>query len=757
MHAALNHTARGAENNRKPLLGSPVHNDMKAQIARLAAVTAVEPEEKVLAGRVCAALWALGGLTGALLAVLPGLTHHHRGWVFLLAGLATGFACVLAFGTPWARTSSALIHLAVSAGFAVIAALVAASGGSRSPAWIYLFFVAMFASYFFDPRVAILYLAGCVLTEAAPMLYDSRWKNGEYVGTLVIAGPACLAFGTTVMLGKSLMRKHRARSELLAAEQGALRRVAMAVIEGADADTVFALVAAETAALLGAGAAGILRFDEGELATVVGSWADHPGGNYAPGTIIPVRPGSDVARARGERVAVRIEGHPPGSPVAKLGYSSSIVSPVIVGGRTWGALAAAGERLRASDERKLLDFGELLARAIASIDERRLLSTQASTDPLTGLANRRALHDRLSAEVSRAQRHGRTLAVAVVDIDHFKQINDLGGHGAGDARLVEVARCLSEHARAEDTLARLGGDEFAWVMPETTREQALVAVERVRRVIAAAARRHRLTVSAGICDTTATAHPAELISFADGALYWSKAHGRNRCWIYDPQLIGELSQPLDAEALERSHAVLALRALARAIDAKDPGTREHSERVADLVTRLARHAGWPPERSMLLREAALMHDVGKIGVPDHVLTKLGPLSTGERRQVNEHAELTARIVEGVLETEQVDWIRAHHERPDGSGYPLGLQEAEIPDGAALLAVADAWDVMTRGRAYSAPKPVQAALQECAELVGRQFTRAAVGALLKLHANGELDHPTSAADPDGGRAEPDQVP
>jgi HD-GYP domain-containing protein (c-di-GMP phosphodiesterase class II) len=133
-----------------------------------------------------------------------------------------------------------------------------------------------------------------------------------------------------------------------------------------------------------------------------------------------------------------------------------------------------------------------------------------------------------------------------------------------------------------------------------------------------------------------------------------------------------------------------------------------------------------------------MHDVGKIGVPDEVLAKAGPLNREELRQIREHALLTARIVEGVLEREQVDWIRAHHERPDGSGYPRGLREAEIPEGAALLALADAWDVMTSGRTYSSAKSVDAALRECAELVGRQFTRSAFGALLKLHAEGELD-------------------
>src|SRR5205823_4275647 len=252
-------------------------------------------------------------------------------------------------------------------------------------------------------------------------------------------------------------------------------------------------------------------------------------------------------------------------------------------------------------------------------------------------------------------------------IDHFKQANDVCGHEAGDAMLVRVARCLSSLARAEDTLGRAGGDEFAWILPETTREQALVAVERARRMIAATTHQpYRITLSAGICDTSVTDDPSELLHFADGALYWSKAHGRNQCWIYDPSVVAELSVQERAQRLERSQALLGLRALARAIDAKDPATREHSERVAAVVGKLAHAAGWSAEQAMLLSEAALVHDVGKIGVPDAVLRKTEPLTADDWALITDHAELSARIVDGVLMPEQVEWIRTHHERPDGN-------------------------------------------------------------------------------------------
>src|SRR6202011_6204330 len=132
-----------------------------------------------------------------------------------------------------------------------------------------------------------------------------------------------------------------------------------------------------------------------------------------------------------------------------------------------------------------------------------------------------------------------------------------------------------------------------------------------------------------------------------------------------------------------------------------------------------------------------VHDVGKIGVPDAVLRKTDPLTAEERAQIADHAELSARIVEGVLAPEQVEWIRTHHERPDGDGYPDGLTEDEISGGAALLSVADAWDVMTISRPYSLPKSTEQALAESIDLIGAQFTSTAVAALVKLYEAGEL--------------------
>lgn len=711
-------------------------------LQRAVAYAAIDPIERTLAGRVSGVLYAVGGATLWSFLVLPGVDHSHPGWVIGCSVIALLWGLLSLFLIDWNQAPPWLTHFSAVAGLMVVGVAIASSGGGRSPGWIYLFFVVVFGSYFYRRSVAAGYIAACIFTQTLPLIYDSQASHGALISTLVIGGSTYVVMAATIASGKGLMLRVQARAELLASEQAALRRVATAVIEGQPPEALFELVAREAAALLGGGGAAILRFDSDHLGTVVGSWADSDVGRYVPGARVEVSPETNLGRARASFSPVRVNEHPPDSPVRLLGYSASVLAPVEVGGRMWGAVAVVSSTpaaLTAADERKLMEFGELLGSAIASIDDRATLAAQASTDPLTGLANRRSLHERLAAEVARGQRHGHVMSVAVLDIDHFKAVNDLGGHEAGDEMLVKVASCLTEQARAGDLLGRFGGDEFAWVMPETTRERALVAVERARHVIALSSpQSRRVTVSAGICDTAVTSHPAELLSHADNALYWSKLNGRDRAWIYSPEVSTDLPATGAEEGSECSQALAALRALARAVDAKDPIRRGHSERVAVLAGKLAHQCGWAAEPNLLLREAALVHDVGKAGLPDGLLTKREVLTDAERELVTGHVELGVRMVAEVLPAEAVEWIRAHHERPDGQGYPRGLCECDIPDGAALLALADAWDAMRSGRAYRPAKSPELSLAECTDLIGTQFTQGSVGALIHLHRAGALE-------------------
>jgi diguanylate cyclase (GGDEF)-like protein len=319
----------------------------------------------------------------------------------------------------------------------------------------------------------------------------------------------------------------------------------------------------------------------------------------------------------------------------------------------------------------------------------------------------------------------------MIDIDHFKEINDNAGHETGDEMLVRVAAALGSFTRAEDTLARLGGDEFAWVLPDATREQALVAVERARRLIAAAPPDpYRVTISAGICDTDSTSDAIELIRLADSALYWSKAHGRNQSWIYDPAVVDELSEQERAERLERSQALDGLRTLIRSLEARDPATREHSERVSALAGKLAARLGWARDRALLVGQAALLHDVGRVGRPEPGLPRLTlPLSEAALEELRAGAEASARIVDGLLPPEQVGWVARQF-------AAVSAETARVDsgaEGASLLALADLWDLLT---AVSPGLPADA-LTECERLAGRRISRRAVDALTTLYEAGEL--------------------
>jgi HD-GYP domain-containing protein (c-di-GMP phosphodiesterase class II) len=168
--------------------------------------------------------------------------------------------------------------------------------------------------------------------------------------------------------------------------------------------------------------------------------------------------------------------------------------------------------------------------------------------------------------------------------------------------------------------------------------------------------------------------------------------------------------------------------LARAVDAKDPSTRRHSERVADLSWVIADALGWSTSRRTLLHEAALVHDLGKIAIPDEILFKPDELTPHEYETVKGHSRIGAEMLEGVMTSEQVSWVRCHHEWWGGGGYPDGLVGAQIPEGARVIAVADAWDAITSWRPYGGPRSTAQALEECRLSMGTQFWPPAVIAL-----------------------------
>ena len=371
--------------------------------------------------------------------------------------------------------------------------------------------------------------------------------------------------------------------------------------------------------------------------------------------------------------------------------------------------------------------------ALAAAEER------AALDPLTGLANHRTFHERLAAEATRAERHQRSLSLVLFDLDRFKHVNDSFGHQAGDEVLAEAARILVREAREGDLVARVGGEEFAWLMPEADGLDAWQAAERARGALSVAAfpAVGHMTVSAGVCELAQAGNAANLYRLADGALYWAKHHGRDVVFHYSPDVVRALSAEEQATRLRRQQSLQSIRMLARAVDAKDSGTLRHSERVADLAVAVATALGWSTGQAVRLHEAGLVHDVGKLAVPDAVLRKDGPMTCEERDELRAHAALGAQIVSDVLEPDQVAWVRGHHERWDGAGYPDGLAGAQLPDGAAILALADAWDAMTSPRRYRPPLSADEAMAECIRHEGTQFAPHVVAAARSLWAAGAL--------------------
>lgn len=385
------------------------------------------------------------------------------------------------------------------------------------------------------------------------------------------------------------------------------------------------------------------------------------------------------------------------------------------------AMAIANARLHASTIRSLAEL------------ERR-----AFTDHLTGLVNHRRFQEQLHEGFEAAAAESGPLSLAVFDIDDFSDVNARFGHAAGDEVLREVATRLESALGGEGVLGRVGGEEFAWVTGGEP-DEAWGKAESARAAVAETPIPgvRTVTVSAGFADTRHGHDADELLRLAHGALYWAKSHGRDAAFRYSREVVEVLSSAEQANRLQRSQALQSIRVLARAVDAKDPSTAEHSERVADLSVSLAAALGWETVEAARLRDAGLVHDVGKISVPDAILFKPGSISGKEFKRVRAHAAIGAAMVDGVLADDQVSWVRGHHERWDGRGYPDGLVGEAIPEGARLIALADAWDVITSARPYKRALTHEEALEEIRASSGSHFWPEAVEAIERIISAGAL--------------------
>ena len=346
-------------------------------------------------------------------------------------------------------------------------------------------------------------------------------------------------------------------------------------------------------------------------------------------------------------------------------------------------------RVETEAERLLAQTKNLLAQAV----------DRADRDPLTGLLNHRAFHKRLEAEARSATQTGQPLAVAVMDLDNFKFFNDGYGHAVGDDVLRSIAYTLESACRPGDVLARFGGDEFALLMPGLGAEEAVRRADSLLHALKGIGFRPPgadtlipLTLAIGLA-VFPDDGPGRLdaLAAADLRLVRVKTGGTGR---------GELTERLRARLTCSPADFSMLNALVTAVDTKDRYTRRHSEDVMSFALGIAEALGLDEETRQTVLLAGLLHDVGKVGVPDAILRKPGALTAEEFEAVKQHPAMGAMIVGAVPGFEAtLAAIRHHHERWDGGGYPAGLAGEAIPLLARLMAVADAFSAMTTDRPY----------------------------------------------------------
>jgi diguanylate cyclase (GGDEF)-like protein/putative nucleotidyltransferase with HDIG domain len=360
----------------------------------------------------------------------------------------------------------------------------------------------------------------------------------------------------------------------------------------------------------------------------------------------------------------------------------------------------------------------------------------ALTDPLTGLGNHRHFHERLQRDLATADHDGLPLTVCILDLDNFKDINDRFGHPAGDRVLAQVAARLRQDGEA----FRLGGDEFALLLPGRREREALNIVEgvlgRVSRLEPAPGMAVRASAGIAMYPQMGVGR-TDLLQAADRALYVAKEEARGAARVFRPNL-DELAE-LDrlAAGRDRGARLRAAASLAHAVDERDAYTGSHSHMVGELAARIAGLLELEPEDVELVRLAGSLHDLGKLAIPEEILRKPAPLNEAERLVLERHPQIGFRMLESLGIEPVATWVLHHHERWDGDGYPHRLEAEEIPLGARILLVADAYDAMTSDRVYRSRISHEQAVAELERCAGAQFDPRLVGLFIAGVERSEL--------------------
>jgi diguanylate cyclase (GGDEF)-like protein/putative nucleotidyltransferase with HDIG domain len=441
------------------------------------------------------------------------------------------------------------------------------------------------------------------------------------------------------------------------------------------------------------------------------------------------------------------------------------------------------ERLDFTEEESLLlrTLADLISGALHNALTFQKAQEQAITDGLTNVKTHRFFMEALSSEWKRSSRAGRSFSLVLMDLDRFKFVNDFYGHLEGDLVLRRVGEILEENCRRSDIIARYGGDEFVILMPETSMEQARQLASKLRSWISAdpLLREKNISASFGIaCYPLHGSSPQELIQVADASMYLSKHQGGNtvstadhvdpnetRRWKRDvleaylgvtlkrlfatgPEAFEEIYQRLrqftDSLPQTENTNVAAqgppalpqsildtVTSLAYAIDAKDQYTQGHSQKVSAYAALLAEALEMSEAEVEEIRLAAILHDVGKVGIPEAILNKSGPLNPEEWETMKTHVLFGAKVLEPLVPLARIrEMVLHHHEFFDGSGYPNALSGEHIPLGARIITIADSYDTITSDRSYKKGRTAEQALNELERCANTQFDERLVAAFVR---------------------------